>query len=189
MDGPEPAATGSEPAATGSEPAATGSEPANNAIIKHDAVSISIEATELKETIQHKTDWKKVRKSLFNVGLWLGFGVGIGLTPVLSSLLVSGAVRQAFSLQNTFGHGALLAISIALMGEAMGYLLTNPNVNSAIKGILGLSCTLILLSSAFLLGVLTISQLTFDTLYITNVSYFLFGMTLIVGSFCKWTER
>ena len=161
----------------------------NEGIISIEVVAeenaITVTTPEAKKLIK----WEKYKKPLSNVGFWLCFGVIIGLTPALSSLLVSGAVKQQFTLEKTFGHGELLAISIALMGEAMGYLLTNPKVNSGFKSIVGFGCTLTLLSSAFLLGVLTIEKLTFDTTYIMHVSFFLFALTLIVGSFCKWTER
>jgi hypothetical protein len=159
---------------------------------KDDETLVTVKVVETtKTTIRKKIklDWEKTKKSTHNVGFWLGFCVIIALTPPLSSWLVLGAVRQPFDMQKTFGHGELLAISIAIMGEAMGYLLTNPKVSSSFKSIVGLGCTLTLLACAFLLGVLTISNLNFDSSYITKVSIFLFGITLIVGSFCKWTER
>ncbi len=71
----------------------------------------------------------------------------------------------------------------------MGYLLTNRNVSSVFKAVVGFGCVLVLLASAILLGALTIDKLDIDTIYVMNVSYVVFAWTLIVGSFCKWTEK
>ncbi len=128
-------------------------------------------------------------KSISNVLQWLGFSVLIALIPILGGAIVLSAIQQIFSLEKTLAHGELLAISIALIGEAMRYLLTNQNVSNAFKAWVGLACVLVLLGSALLLGVLSVEGLVVDTTYIMHASFILFGATLIVGSFCKWMEK
>src|SRR5215471_5691121 len=61
-----------------------------------------------------------LKTPLMNIFTWLGFSVMVALAPILASWLVSGVVSQAYSLEVTLGHGELLAISIGLMGEALG---------------------------------------------------------------------
>ncbi len=126
---------------------------------------------------------------IFRVGMWLSFCVGIALTPILSDLIVSGITDQQFTWQKALAHGDLAAISIAIMGEALGYLLTNPKASSTLKGYVGIGCVIVLIGGAILLGALSVESIRIDTLYVMRVSLILFLGTLILGSFCKWTER
>lgn len=129
-----------------------------------------------------------LKTPLINISTWLGFSVMVALAPILASWLVSGVVTQSYSLEVTLEHGELLAISIGLMGEALGYLLTNPHANDLLKRFVGIGCTLVLLGSATLLGVLSVNQLHVDTKYVVRVSLVCFGFTLVIGCFCKWKD-
>src|SRR5438094_214082 len=67
--------------------------------------------------------WKFFKRLISTVGYWLAFSVCIGLTPLFFGWIVSQLVKQQFSLEKAVAHGELLAITIALIGEAFGYLL------------------------------------------------------------------
>jgi hypothetical protein len=125
---------------------------------------------------------------LMNIVTWLGFCVLIALTPIIASWLVSGVVEQPYSLELTLGHGELFAISIALAGEALQYLLTNPHANDISKRFVGIGCAIVLLSSAMLLGVLSVNKLHINAKYVTHASLISFSFTLVIGCFCKWKD-
>ena len=134
----------------------------------------------------------KRKESISKVGIWLCFCVGIALTPILSNAIVSGLTDQRFTWEKALSHGDLAAISIALIGEALGYLLTNQNARNELRGYVGFvggGCVAVLLSGAILLGALSVEQIHIDTIYVMRASLVLFAGTLILGSFCKWTER
>lgn len=125
--------------------------------------------------------------SFYRVLIWLGFCVVIALVPVGSNGLFSGLEHQAFSTDKAVSD--LLAISIAIIGELMGYLLMDRKVSRAVKGFVGAGSLLVIIASALLLGGLSVAKPGDDLIFAVKVAIVLFVGTLILGGVCKWTEK
>ena len=126
-------------------------------------------------------------KPFLRVLTWLAFCVVVALVPVGSNGLFSGLEHQAFSIDKALSD--LLAISIAIIGEFMGYLLLDGEVGRPVKGFVGAGGLLIVIASALLLGGLSISKPSDDFNFAMKVAIGLFVGTLFLGAVCKWTEK
>ena len=123
-----------------------------------------------------------------NILRWLFFCVAIGLVPIISIYMGAVIRDQSFSLEGTLARGQLFATSIALLGEAMVYLLTKSNFNNVIKQVVFTGCLLAFTGSAICLGVVATAS-NIQSSRVMQLSLFFFFMTLIIGSICKCTER
>ena len=151
----------------------------------------------VQENVKARKKWSEnftYGKPVANIIIWLVFCVAIALVPVFSVVLASALKGQALNWEKALAHGELLAICVALTGEAMRYLMTNSNVSNLFKQVVGAGCVLLFLGSALSLGTIasestTASKSTIQPDAVMHLSLLFFAGTLLVGCFCKWTER
>jgi hypothetical protein len=130
------------------------------------------------------------------IGYWWAFSIGVAAIPIILNLLFTPLVKPINNwqenLQKILVHGELIAISLALMGEATGYLLANTQISRWFRRLWGFISVFICLVSVAILSAITvldIVHINVDPKLVTLYSVCVFGATMVTGSFCKWTEK
>lgn len=149
-----------------------------------------------------KRGFVSLKKRFARVGTWLVFSVACAIFPFCASWLITRAVKEPYNPEEILAHGELIAISLALTGEALGSLLFGVFASILHNGtgnrsVLVLVCKFalvvasgsILLASMGLLGGLTVDDANVDAGFVMWVSVVFFICTLAVGFFCKWLEE
>ncbi len=153
-----------------------------------------------EEVIAPKVLWKVKLNQFFStfwvwlkrIIIWLIFTVGSALTAILVSWVVLTAANKPFDLGKLLSHGELIAISIALTGEGMGFWLSSRKRNYRIlKNVMGYVGLMVLIGSILVLGVITdrsYANLPYSVDFVVFISFVAFATSILVGSVWKGLE-
>ena len=130
---------------------------------------------------------QKLKNPIGRLFAWLGFCVFITIIPLFAQIGFAKFTHQQFNGEKFLSE--LLAITIAICGEFIGFLLIDREMHVSIKwlsGLGGLSC---ILGAALLLGALSINQPGDDFSFAQTVAYGVFAGSIFCGSLCKLFEK
>ena len=118
---------------------------------------------------------------------WLGFCVFITVIPLFAQLGFTKFTHQPFNSEKFLGE--FLAITIAICGEFIGFLLLDGRVHVVVKWISGIGGVSCLLGAALSLGALSTSQPGDDIGFAQAVAIVVFAGAVVCGSICKLAEK
>lgn len=117
------------------------------------------------------------------------FNVGVALSPILSSYLISGINSNGNGMARIFAKGELLVIAAAINAGALGEIIGTSDYK-IIRNIAGGACTILIIVSCIIYSIISSESINnLNANYLKKNTISILIASLLASSVCIWLSE